>query len=111
MKNKKAGKSIKKPSLCWDCQKATGKCEWSAEFKAVDGWAAEETVIVARRRVGNRLVQEKTNSFHVIECPKFEKDDECRFGRFLALLIGRTPAYELKEKLMQDKYGFTIREV
>lgn len=111
MKSKKAGKSLKKPSLCWDCQKATGGCEWSAEFKAVDGWAAEEAVIVACRRVGNQLVQEKTNSFHVIECPKFEKDDECRFGRFLALLIGRTPAYELKEKLMQDKYGVTIREV
>ena len=77
----------------------------------MDGWTGEETVIVNCRRVGNQLVQEKTNSFHVIECPKFEKDDECRFERFLALLIGRTPAYELKKKRMQDKYGVTIREV
>lgn len=79
---------IKAPSLCWDCQKATGGCDWSREFRPVEGWTAQATTLVFQATVGNRPVYYKTSSFHVIECPEFEKDDERYFERFFGAFDG-----------------------
>lgn len=56
-----------KPTLCWDCAKAVGYCDWSEEFKPVKGWTAEKTEI---------KVQSGANikSYVVTACPLFERD-------------------------------------
>ena len=48
-------------SLCWDCKNATGGCEWSQSFTPVDGWSAIQSVAG------------ESDSYLVLECPKFEK--------------------------------------
>lgn len=56
-----------KPTLCWDCAKATGGCSWCDEFKPVKGWTAKKTEIKVQS--GNNL-----KSYVVIDCPLFERD-------------------------------------
>lgn len=68
----------KKHTLCWDCANSvpnpeTGKgCRWSVLYKPVDGWEAQETVIISRpdRTVGDCRIK----SFKVISCPEFDRD-------------------------------------
>lgn len=46
---------------CWDCIKSTnGGCSWSEKLQPVDGWVA--------------IRNEEKESYHVIECPEFERD-------------------------------------
>ena len=68
----------KQETLCWYCANAvpnnkTGKgCSWSREFKPVEGWDAEETLVISRpdREVGECAIQ----SFIVKGCPCFDRD-------------------------------------
>lgn len=60
-------------TLCWRCKNAVPGngygCEWSVRKKPVEGWTARETKL---KIYGNTY----TKSYHVVKCPKFEKDDE-----------------------------------
>jgi len=59
-------KNNTKQTLCWDCQRAVKECPWSANFEPVEGWDAEETLIMAEYR--------PLKSYHVKACPLFEPD-------------------------------------
>ena len=55
---------MKSMTLCWDCRNATEKdCEWSRDFKPVEGWVAEETF---KKGAGTTYI--------VYKCPKFIRD-------------------------------------
>ena len=51
-------------TLCWDCEKAFGRCSWSKDFVPVENWNAEPT------KVWNG--KDYVESFDVYECPEFE---------------------------------------
>lgn len=55
-----------KQTLCWDCAKATGFCNWSSDLKPVKGWK----VIPTQRELYGGIY----NSCIVLECPEFERD-------------------------------------
>lgn len=59
----------KKPTLCWDCAKACGRCCWSDHWKhdPVPGWTAVETILKINGG-------EYCTSYEVKECPEFEPD-------------------------------------
>ncbi len=63
------GETVKTASICWDCQKAIGKCSWSDydEQSPVKGWEAEKTVI----KGGYKNME---YSYRVISCPEFVRD-------------------------------------
>ena len=49
-------------TLCWDCKNSTTNgCEWAKSFTPVDGWKAIPSVAG------------ESDSYLVLECPKFEK--------------------------------------
>ena len=52
-------------TICWDCAKATGGCEWSDRGEPVEGWSA--TFLKAS---GTKPF----NTYHIYSCPKFERD-------------------------------------
>ena len=67
------GNYAKHSTLCWDCDKACGKCSWSKELKPVKGWKAVPT------KVKNGFTTFKgtknfsiVDSFDVYDCPEFE---------------------------------------
>lgn len=54
-------------TLCWDCAKATSaECPWAESGTPVPGWKAKKTKLKFSREV--------STSFHVKECPLFERD-------------------------------------
>lgn len=59
-----------KETICWNCQKATGKCSWSAEGKKIKGWKATPTKI--KSATAHHI---DIDSFIVHKCPLFLKDD------------------------------------
>ena len=56
-------------TLCWTCQRATGFCSWSHDFRPVQGWVATPTIIYTRYGTTPEI-----ESFEVIECPLYIKD-------------------------------------
>lgn len=72
------GKFCKEETLCWYCANSvpnpnTGKgCSWSKEFKPVEGWNAEETLVISRpdNGEGECAIQ----SYIVRGCPCFDRD-------------------------------------
>lgn len=55
-------------TLCWSCDNACGRCEWSAFFIPVKGWNAE------RSEIKNLHKGTAYESYHVYECPKYVPD-------------------------------------
>ena len=56
-------------TLCWDCKNSTNNgCEWSRSLKPVEGWNAVPSAIL----VGGAN-DKYTDSYLVLECPKFER--------------------------------------
>lgn len=53
-------------TICWTCAKAVIGCDWSREFKPIDGWTAKPTMLKGR---------ENQKSFRVIECPEYKPDE------------------------------------
>ncbi len=80
--------------LCWDCEKARGKCSWSKEFKLVEGCKAEPTR-VCMSEVTTKAGKKKkyyTDSFSIKECPEFEPlkiNNDREFLKLLARNIER----------------------
>ena len=54
-------------TLCWECSKATGGCNWSDELKPVKGWKITPT---KRTIQSGRVIY----SCIVHECPEFDRD-------------------------------------
>ena len=79
------------PTLCWICKKAGGLCSWSENFTPVEGWKAEPTKVW----VGATSVESYTDSYRVIECPKFELLDTVKYNE-----IERTKWLDLIAKNM-----------
>ena len=53
---------------CMNCKNACGEtaCSWAREFKPVDGWVAEPTVLSPNQNY-------REDSYLVLYCPQFEK--------------------------------------
>lgn len=59
----------RKATLCWFCDKATcSGCSWSKEFKPVEGWDAEPTLVTQWSGKGK---PRQTSSYMVYSCPDF----------------------------------------
>lgn len=63
-------------SLCWSCKRATGFCSWSRDFKPVQGWEAEPTLVKSQQGAKNSVVE----SYNVKKCPLFERDERNEQG-------------------------------
>ena len=66
-----------KSTLCWKCIHAVPDkhghgCSWSKEFKPVEGWEAEKTVIT--NYIGSQGKKIRS-SYMVIRCPEFKPDE------------------------------------
>ncbi len=55
-------------TLCWSCKRALCGCSWSKYFIPVKGWKAKKTKI-------NCGPQGYTDSYKVIACPEYLKDN------------------------------------
>ena len=67
----------RKDTLCWECEKAGGKCSWSKNFTPVEGWNAIPTKISCGYKK-NGTEPHFIDSFQVLECPEFEKMEELK---------------------------------
>ena len=54
------------PTLCWDCAKATGGCNWSDRLCAIPGWK-----IIPTKKIKENY---SYTSCIVLECPQFKRD-------------------------------------
>lgn len=59
-----------RPTLCWTCAKACGKCSWSKKFKKVKGWTAKKTII----KGDPAGLDPEIKSYLVLKCPLYEKE-------------------------------------
>lgn len=60
-------------TLCWDCEKACGRCSWSKNFTPVEGWNAIPTKWLSSTTRAKRSIKKYyVDSFDVYECPEFE---------------------------------------
>ena len=57
---------------CWTRKKAAGGCSWSRSFRPVEGWTAKKTLI----RLSPCQKEDVIESYQVIACPEYEKDDK-----------------------------------
>lgn len=64
--------ACQKETLCWTCKKAVGGCSWSRSFRPVEGWTAKKTLI----RLSPCQKEDVIESYQVIACPEYEKDDK-----------------------------------
>ena len=53
---------------CWECERACGDCEWSANLMPVEGWKAHKVRV---HRNGTRL---SYTTYAIDYCPKFKRD-------------------------------------
>lgn len=68
--SKRGERFAKKPTLCWDCERAIdNNCPWVERAEPVDGWTAFKTLVRTNQ-------QYLTDSFHVVACPMFKRDAE-----------------------------------
>ena len=62
-----SGECREKSTLCWKCANACGGCDWSREFKPVDGWEATPTKVYQN-------VNQYIDSYIVNKCPEFYEE-------------------------------------
>ena len=55
----------KRMAICWFCENADGKCEWSKNFKPVPGWDAAPRII--------KDEEGDISSYHINSCPKYKE--------------------------------------
>ncbi len=77
----------KNEQLCWDCQRATGGCCWSAFARPIKGWTAEKT------QIPNGCADEFIDSYLISACPHFKKDEK------------RAPVIVLGERISLNTLG------
>lgn len=61
----------KTPTLCWQCAKCGGFCDWSRreDYKPIKGWKAVYSPL--RTVICGKVT--KMDSYIVLECPEFVK--------------------------------------
>lgn len=63
----------KHSTICWNCEKACGRCSWSRSFDPVKGWEARPTkVLVLNTTQDGERTKVYVDSFDVYSCPEFE---------------------------------------
>ena len=68
MRKKRAANTyFSKNQPCWTCKNCYGKCNWSRDFKPVEGWIAEKTFIESN--------EEYADSYKILYCPEYKKDE------------------------------------
>lgn len=62
---------------CWTCQRGPrSECAWFAWHKPVPGWTAERSDVLIQTKVTtHRKYRHYEESYHVIDCPLYLKDD------------------------------------
>lgn len=75
------GLSDGRETLCWRCERACGKCPWSAvdpvtneiQYKPVPGWKATKVSYPFQKMINRVKVYDRSRDFtyHVISCPLF----------------------------------------
>lgn len=63
-----------KHTICWDCKKCTGDCDWSSNFTPVEGWTA--------------IKDNVSGSYTVVSCPEYEEDWRPIGADLLAAALG-----------------------
>lgn len=63
---------IKHSQLCWECEKAGGKCSWSRSFIPVPGWNAKPTRVLSYTMGNGEKVKYYIDSYEIHDCPEFE---------------------------------------
>lgn len=92
-------KEVKKhKQLCWNCEKACGRCSWSKSFTPVPGWKAIPTKIQA----DNHSRYSHVDSFDIYECPEFELLAEIK----RRIACGK----KIAERQYQDKPDYDVAE-
>lgn len=71
------GASNQQHTLCWDCSRACGGCQWSDEFKPVRGWKAIKTQIKSHGEKNSGVRAKNIDSYIVLACPGFDRDAAC----------------------------------
>lgn len=104
----------KHKQLCWDCEKACGRCSWSKNFTPVPGWKAIPTKIQA----DNHSKYTHVDSFDIYECPEFELMEEIKRrianGRKIAeKQYSKKPEDDVVEKIkrLRIEGHHTFREI
>ena len=57
-------------TLCWDCAKACGGCEWSDGLEPVEGW----TALKSKKKICNGRVPDEKQGYFILTCPLFDQD-------------------------------------
>ena len=65
---------ITESTLCWSCDKATGGCSWSKQFKPVPGWDAVRNDVLVQYGSGEHSKRLYDESYVVKACPEFVPD-------------------------------------
>lgn len=99
----------KHSTLCWECEKACGRCSWSKSFTPVEGWKATPTKVRADQQSRNQYV----DSFDVYECPEFEPLKVFNNRREAKKESIEKADEELAKKIkkMRFEQGLTYREI
>ena len=83
----------KNSQLCWDCEKACGRCSWSKNFTPVEGWKAKPTkMLISTTNGKGGLRKYYSDTYEIHECPEFEPlkiKNEAEFMNLLKRNIGR----------------------
>ena len=67
-KKRAANTYYSKYQPCWTCKNCYGGCNWSREFKPVEGWKAIKTYIPNN--------EEHAESYKIIYCPEYKREAE-----------------------------------
>ena len=69
-----------KANICFNCQKACGKCSWTAvdpvtkkiRFEPIPGWTAEKVKLLTGHSHYNAVV---IDTYHITGCPEYLADE------------------------------------
>ena len=75
------GRTGRNQTLCCNCARAgfgcVSTCPWEREFKPVPGWtAARRDIKMAHKAVGGKVIEKMEESYLVIECPLYLKEEK-----------------------------------
>ena len=63
--------AMKRETICWYCEKATGRCSWSQSFEPVKGWEAIPKIRRVKNYYSGKYEYEDEPSYTIISCPEF----------------------------------------
>lgn len=120
---------VKHSQLCWECEKACGRCSWSSSFTPVPGWNAKPTKIISYTAIGGgKRKKFYVDSYEIHDCPEFELMEEIKrriangkpinsrlCSRYNPAVIGEIKRLRLEENLkfseIAEIIGYDVRSV